>query len=35
MTVHTVDPVELFPYKQPQMRKVFHAFRQMLIDRAS
>jgi hypothetical protein len=32
MTVHAMDPVDLFPYKQPQMRKVFGAFRQMLID---
>jgi hypothetical protein len=32
MTVHAMDPVDLFPYKQPQMGKVFRAFRQMLID---
>jgi hypothetical protein len=32
MTVHAMDPVDIFPYKQPQMRKVFNAFRQMLID---
>jgi hypothetical protein len=32
MTVHAMDPVDLFPYKRPQMRKVFQAFRQMLID---
>lgn len=32
MTVHAMDPVDIFPYKQPQMRKVFGAFRQMLID---
>jgi glutathione synthase/RimK-type ligase-like ATP-grasp enzyme len=32
MTVHAMDPVDLFPYKQPQMRKVFGAFRRMLID---
>ena len=31
MTVHAMDPVDLFPYKQSQMRKVFRAFRQMLI----
>lgn len=30
--VHDMDPVDLFPYKQPQMRKVFSAFRQMLAD---
>lgn len=29
--VHAMDPVELFPYKQPQMRKVFEAFRAMLL----
>jgi hypothetical protein len=33
MTVHAMDPVDIFPYKQPQMRKVFKAFRQMLISR--
>jgi hypothetical protein len=32
MTVHAMDPVDIFPYKQPQMGKVFRAFRQMLID---
>ena len=35
MTVHAMDPVDIFPYKQPQMRKVFRAFRQMLMDRAA
>ncbi len=30
MIVHDMDPVDLFPYKQPQMRKVFDAFRAML-----
>jgi glutathione synthase/RimK-type ligase-like ATP-grasp enzyme len=34
MTVHAMDPVDIFPYKQPQMRKVFRAFRRMLMDRA-
>jgi hypothetical protein len=34
MTVHAMDPVGLFPYKQPQMQKVFRAFRRMLIDAA-
>ena len=28
--VHTMDPVDLFPYKRPQMRKVFNAFRTLL-----
>lgn len=30
MVVHAMDPVDLFPYKQPHMRKVFDAFRAML-----
>lgn len=30
MVVHDIDPVDVFPYKQPQMRKVFDAFRTML-----
>jgi glutathione synthase/RimK-type ligase-like ATP-grasp enzyme len=29
--VHAMDPVEMFPYKHPQMRKVFEAFRAMLL----
>jgi glutathione synthase/RimK-type ligase-like ATP-grasp enzyme len=33
MIVHAMDPVEVFPYKQPQMRKVFDAFRQMLANK--
>jgi glutathione synthase/RimK-type ligase-like ATP-grasp enzyme len=32
MAVHALDPIDLFPYKQPQMRKVFAAFRDMLIN---
>ncbi len=32
--VHAMDPVDVFPYKQPQMRKVFAAFRRMLGDAA-
>ncbi len=31
MIVHALDPVDIFPYKQPQMQKVFAAFREMLI----
>ncbi len=31
MTIHAMDPVDIFPYKPPQMRKVFHAFRQMVL----
>ncbi|CAN5402457.1 hypothetical protein BH11PSE11_BH11PSE11_14790 [soil metagenome] len=33
MIVHAMDPVDVFPYKQPQIRKVFEAFRQMLASR--
>jgi glutathione synthase/RimK-type ligase-like ATP-grasp enzyme len=34
MIVHALDPVDLFPYKQTQMRKVFSAFRDMLVNAA-
>lgn len=30
--VHDMDPIDIFPYKQPQMRKVFSAFREMLAN---
>jgi hypothetical protein len=30
MIVHAMDPPDVFPYKPPQMRKVFDAFRAML-----
>jgi glutathione synthase/RimK-type ligase-like ATP-grasp enzyme len=30
MIVHDMDPVDMFPYKKPAMKKVFDAFRQML-----
>ena len=30
MIVHAIDPVEVFPYKQAQMRKLFDAFTAML-----
>lgn len=30
MIVHSMDPSDLFPYKAPQMRRVFRAFRSML-----
>lgn len=33
MIVHAMDPVEVFPYKLPQMHKVFGAFREMLINK--
>ena len=29
--VHAMDPVEVFPYKTPQMRKIFAAFRELLL----
>lgn len=32
MIVHAIDPVDVFPYKQPQMQKVFSAFRGMLAN---
>ncbi|MEJ2375309.1 MAG: hypothetical protein P8Y53_01195 [Pseudolabrys sp.] len=32
MIVHSMDPPELFPYKPPQMQKVFGAFQTMLRD---
>jgi hypothetical protein len=32
--VHNMDSPELFPYKPPQMRKIFDAFAKMLFDRA-
>ena len=32
--VHNMDPPEIFPYKAPQMRKVFDAFAAMLHRRA-
>ena len=31
--VHALDPVDIYPYKQPQMRKVASAFREMLYAR--
>jgi hypothetical protein len=32
--VHNMDSPELFPYKPPQMRKVFEAFVAMLLRHA-
>jgi hypothetical protein len=32
--VHNMDSPELFPYKPPQMRKIFEAFAAMLVGRA-
>jgi hypothetical protein len=34
MIVHAMDPPDLFPYKRPQMDKVFSAFQAMLRDAA-
>ncbi len=34
MVVHDMDPVDLFPYKAPQMRRVFAAFQDALRGRA-
>ena len=31
MIVHDMDPPDLFPYKAPQMRKVFDAFQAMVL----
>ncbi|MCY2982554.1 MAG: RimK family alpha-L-glutamate ligase [Planctomycetota bacterium] len=32
--VHSMDPIDLFPYKAPQMQRVFDAFRDMLMSKA-
>ncbi|WP_223247379.1 RimK family alpha-L-glutamate ligase [Sulfuriferula sp. AH1] len=32
MIVHAMDPVDMFPYKQPQMHKVFSAFHALLVN---
>jgi hypothetical protein len=34
MVVHAMDPPDLFPYKRPQMEKVFAAFQALLRSRA-
>jgi len=34
MIVHNMDPVDMFPYKVPAMRKIFDAFHTMLANRA-
>ncbi|MBN9075150.1 MAG: hypothetical protein BGN87_03515 [Rhizobiales bacterium 65-79] len=34
MIVHDMDPPDLYPYKGPQMKKIFKAFREMLHSRA-
>jgi hypothetical protein len=30
-----MDSVDIYPYKQPQMRKIFDAFQQMLHDKVA
>ena len=35
MIVHAMDPIEMFPYKQEPMRKLFTAFRQLLLAAVS
>ena len=32
--VHSMDPIDIFPYKAPQMNRVFNAFQQMLKRRS-
>jgi len=34
MIVHAMDPPDIFPYKPPQMQRIFHAFQDMLRRRA-
>jgi tetratricopeptide (TPR) repeat protein len=34
MIVHALDPEDLYPYKRPQMAKIFTAFAEMLRERA-
>jgi hypothetical protein len=34
MIVHAIDPADVFPYKKTQMRKVFDAFRALLVKAA-
>ena len=33
MIVHNMDPVDMYPYKVPAMRKIFDAFHAMLVNR--
>ena len=35
MIVHDMDPIDMFPYKQPAMEKVFKAFHEMLRKKAA
>jgi len=34
LVVHAMDPVEIYPYKIPNMQRIFGAFREMLLRRA-
>jgi hypothetical protein len=34
MAIHNMDPVDLYPYKPPQLVKIFSAFQAMLTRRA-
>lgn len=33
MNVHAMDPVDIFPYKQPQMQRLFTAFESMMLSK--
>lgn len=35
LNIHAMDCEKIFPYKKPQMQKIFDAFQQMLIDKIS
>ncbi len=35
MVVHSFDPIDLYPYKQPAMQHIFSAFRHLLLDTAA
>lgn len=35
MIVHAMDPIDMFPYKQAPMKKLFNAFRALLLKTAS
>ncbi len=35
MVVHAMDPIDVFPYKQPAMRRIFEAFRALLFKTAA
>lgn len=35
LTVHAMDSTDLYPYKQPQMQRVFDAFRELVMTRSA